>query len=246
MKKENMLGEIRNNKCGTPMKIIEYNNRMDIKIEFQDDYKVQRNTTYDNFKIGKIKNPYDKTVSDIGFFGEGKFTTYIDSKYAVNYRVWTDMLQRCYSDKHRLKHLAYADCIVCDEWLNFQNFALWYENNYYEVDNERLHIDKDVLYKNNTIYAPERCLFVPQRINMIFMKKIKIVDPDLPNTIRRCTNGFKSSYNGKALGVYKTLDDAIKAHDTKQIEHIKQVAEEYKSKIPEKVYQSLINYGRQS
>lgn len=42
------------------------------------------------------------------------------------------MLQRCYNNKQ----LSYFDCEVCDEWLCFQNFAKWYEENYYEIEGE--------------------------------------------------------------------------------------------------------------
>lgn len=30
-------------------------------------------------------------------------------------------------------------------------------------------------------------------------------DSDLPNAIYRCVNGYRAAYNGKSLGVFKTL-----------------------------------------
>ena len=42
------------------MKIVEYVSADNILVEFQDDYKYRKRTIYQNFKIGQIKNPYDK------------------------------------------------------------------------------------------------------------------------------------------------------------------------------------------
>ena len=44
------------------MKIVEYNSCKDVVVEFQDKYKYHKNASYGNFKIGKISNPYYKTI----------------------------------------------------------------------------------------------------------------------------------------------------------------------------------------
>ena len=59
---DSRLGEIRYNTFGTPMKIIEYRSHGDITVEFLDQYRIQKNTTYSNFKIGQVRNPYDRNV----------------------------------------------------------------------------------------------------------------------------------------------------------------------------------------
>ena len=55
-------GEIRENTNGTKMKIIKYIRSDNIFVEFQDEYKYVVNCQYKEFKLGKIKNPYDKKV----------------------------------------------------------------------------------------------------------------------------------------------------------------------------------------
>ena len=45
------------------MKIVEYVSADNVLVEFQDDYKYRKRTIYQNFKIGQIKNPYDKCRS---------------------------------------------------------------------------------------------------------------------------------------------------------------------------------------
>ena len=56
----NRLGEIRENKYGEIMKIIEYNKATDITIEFLNT-GFKRKTTYDKFKKGGILSPFSKT-----------------------------------------------------------------------------------------------------------------------------------------------------------------------------------------
>lgn len=57
------------------MKIVDYKNCENVVVEFQDEYKCQKNTTYVNFKRGQVKNPYDKTACGVGYVGEGKYLT---------------------------------------------------------------------------------------------------------------------------------------------------------------------------
>lgn len=161
-------GEESYNNFRTLMKIIEYKNNKEVLIEFQDKYKYRTYVKYTNFQDGLVRNPYDKTISGVGFMGVGE--SYRDNVEA--YHVWNDMISRCY-DINSLNYSNYYDCTVCDEWHNFQNFIQWYNFNFYQVPNERMHLDKDILYKGNRLYSPETCVFVPAGINAIFTHKKK-------------------------------------------------------------------------
>lgn len=157
---EERLGEIRKNKCGTNMKIVKYYGHSDITVKFMDQYEAEVDTIYSNFIRGQVKNPYDKTVYDIGYIGEGKYKAAIEKQLLEpRYSVWRNLLGRCYSPKVK-NYKAYSDCIVCDEWHNYQNFAEWYDSNIYQVGTERMHLDKDILVKNNRLYSPDTCLMV--------------------------------------------------------------------------------------
>ena len=157
------------------MKIIRCNSYYDITVQFQDEYKFERDTTYSNFKKGNVRNPYDKTVYGVGYLGEGKYKVYIDQDHLEPvYNVWRTLLGRVCTEKHREQFPAYADCEVCEEWLNFQNFATWFYKHYYEIPGELMCLDKDILIKGNRIYSPETCIFVPSRINTLFVKSDKV------------------------------------------------------------------------
>jgi hypothetical protein len=239
------LYEIRKNKMGTPMKIINYRSRNDIDIEFLDDFHyIKEHQTYSNFKNGSIKNPYDKTVCGVGYIGVGKYPVSINKKLTIEYQNWACMLRRCYDEKLKEKYSSYfGKCTVCEEWHNFQVFAKWYNENIYQVGTERMHIDKDILFENSKLYSPETCLIVPQRINMLFVEK-RGNKSNLPTGINCMPSGkYSSCYNGKHLGIYNTIGLAAIAHDTEKKKNIIKVANEYKNVIPNKLYESLINWS---
>lgn len=237
------MGETKVNRYGTPMKIIKYNSSSDVIVEFQDEHNFKTKTTYNNFNRQTIINPYDKSVCGIGYIGEGKYSYQSDGEVNTVYDIWKNMLRRCYSDKLRWKFPAYEGCEMCDEWLNLQNFCEWYFENYYDVgDGGRMHIDKDILFEGNNLYAPDKCIIVPQRINMVFTKKHRNTDSDLPTGINRCVNGFRSTYNGKSFGVSKTLEEAINKYNVQKRLHIKQLVDEYRDRIPSKICNILLNW----
>lgn len=220
------------------------NGRVDV--QFHDDHAAIVNTVYANFKRGSVKNPYDRTVFNTGYLGEGPYLTKINGKCPISNLVWMAMIQRCYSEKWKDRHKAYYGiCTVCDEWLNYQSFAMWYDENRYEIPG-RLHLDKDILVPGNKIYAPEKCLLVPQRINMMFMSKEREHDPDLPIGIHRVVTRrgtkFRSDYGGKTLGTFDSLNEAHDCYVRAKYQHIHDVADEYKNIIPNNVYEALINY----
>ena len=60
------IGEIRENTNGTKMKIIKYIRSDNMYVEFQDSFKYIVKCQYKEFKLGKVKNPYDpdSTLTD--------------------------------------------------------------------------------------------------------------------------------------------------------------------------------------
>ena len=162
------------------------------------------------------------------------------------------MLRRCYNKKSHKKHPTYVDCKVCEEWLNFQNFAKWYENNYYEVEGERMELDKDILVKGNKVYSPDTCIFVPKTINGLFVKSDKSRGESVIGTTSRKNEKYQVKCNiinpetGKSkneyLGLYDTQQKGFEVYRYYKERNIKQVADYYKSLIPQKLYDALYKY----
>lgn len=69
VKKMNHLNEEKYNKQGCLMKIIEYIDNRNIVVEFQDEYKAKVKTSYGNFKLGSVRNPYHPSIYGIGITG---------------------------------------------------------------------------------------------------------------------------------------------------------------------------------
>ena len=97
-----MLGEIKENNKGTKMKIIAQRSTDDIDVEFLDDYHyVFKHNTYQNFKSGGIKNPFDKTVYGVGYLGDGKYNGWVNGKPTVEYYIWQQIICRCYNENDK-------------------------------------------------------------------------------------------------------------------------------------------------
>ena len=246
--KNNRIGEENRNKIGSIMQIVEYRNSKDIDVYFPEYNWLCKHSNYNSFKNGGIKCPYEPRCCGIGYCGEGIYETNYNSKDANCYHTWYDMLLRCYSDNYHESKPTYIDCYVCDEWLNYQNFAEWYYDNYYEIDNEIMNLDKDILYKGNKIYSPETCVFVPQCINSLFVKSnsIRGVLPIGVRLDKRRNKYSAQSNNGHKqqifLGYYDTPESAFYAYKNYKENLIKQFAEDYKDCIPYNLYEAMYNY----
>lgn len=238
------IGEKKYNTHGTLMKIIEYKNSKNVLIEFQDEHKYRTIVRYGDFKKGEIRNPYDKTILGIGYLGEGKYSKKINRK---PYEVWKKMIQRCYDPYELNRRHGYIDCFVCEEWHCFQNFAQWYEKNCYEIGNEKMCLDKDILYKGNKIYSPETCVFVPNKINVLFTKtdakrgEYPIGVSFLRGKLEvQCCDGNKNKY----IGLFKInqVREAWLCYKLNKELVIQSIADEYKDLIPKKLYEALYEY----
>lgn len=157
-------------------------------------------------------------------------------------------MKRCYDDKYKEKRSSYKDCFVCNEWLNYSNFKEWYDKNYYQIDDELMYLDKDILFKGNKMYSPITCVFVNNRINCL------ILDNKSKNSkYSTGVSKYGSKYYARLrkgnkdrtrvnIGIYDTDEEAYESYKKAKKEYIKEVAEEYRDKIPDNLYQSLINW----
>ena len=238
------IGEENINNFGSKMIIIKYKNANNIDVYFPEYNYTINHVQYGSFKKGKIKCVYERRAFGVGYLGEGKNNPKENSKQTKSYTTWKNMLERCYDDKYQEKYPTYKGCEVCTEWHNFQAFDEWYNDNYYEIEDEVMCLDKDILVKCNKIYSPETCVFVPQNINKLFTKrdndrgKDPIGADQLPsgNYEVRCNNGYGEKIY---LGVYPTKEEAFRVYKQYKEKVIKEVIDSYKGEIPEPHYSKL-------
>lgn len=244
-KADYIIGEIRINNQGDIGKIVDYNGTNEIVIEFQDEKKFRKIITYSNWKKGTFKNPYRKNIFGIGCVGNSP--TKINNAKIKSYMVWYAMMQRCYDTKSMYDKPTYEKCLVSKEWHCYEDFIPWFNENYYEIQDEEMCLDKDILIRNNHIYSPDTCIFVPQAINKLFTKRqLHRGKYPIGVSYNRRSNSFAAacSKSGKyeTIGYYNNPYDAFLAYKHEKELIIKIVAEEYKSLIPQRLYDALIRY----
>ena len=204
------------------------------------------NRKYSEFKKGNIKCPYEPRACGIGYHGIGPYKIIKNDNKQI---IWNNMISRCYKNNLN-KNITYQECTVCEEWHDFQNFAQWYDENYYEIPNEEMFLDKDILVKGNKEYGPDTCIFVPRKINNLFtlrQNKRSNLPLGVKNaSVRNKTNPYVASItkdNKKiTIGYFKTMNEAFLAYKQEKEDYIKTVAEEYSLLIPDILYQALINW----
>lgn len=249
------LGEERLNNQGCLMRIVEYNNSLDIVVEFQDEHKIKTHTSYGQFCSGSVKNPYSSDIYGVGTVGI-KQCSCNDKEY----KTWNDMLRRCYSKTRNYKMTEnYNDVTCCEEWLNFENFYEWLhsQSNFDKWKNGKMwNLDKDIIIKGNKMYSPETCCLVPHAINNLFTKNDK-KRGNLPIGVNKhknkngykfhahCPNSLIVGTKGRvSLGTFDTPEEAFLAYKTAKESYIKQVAQkEYDNGvITKECYDAMMKY----
>ena len=189
---------------------------------------------------GNIKDPLHKSVAGVGFFGVGKFKS-----TGKAYNVWSSMIERCYSPTSSMSNKNdsyFTKVFVCSEWQDYQNFAEWFSLNY----KKGYQLDKDLLYKNNNQYCPEKCCMLPSELNAVLINK-KGYNNGLPVGVTyhkrdkvyvaKCSDGNFVQH----IGNYRDLDMAKKAYSEFKKERISTLLTKYPS-LCDKIKVALLNY----
>ncbi len=100
---------------------------------------------------------------------------------------------------------------------DFQEFAEWCQSQvgYLNKDERGYYwqLDKDILVPGNKIYSPQTCVFVPPKLNSIFIKQSN--EEGLPQGVRRVKDTERFSARSRDihgvrvhLGTYATVKEA--------------------------------------
>jgi hypothetical protein len=228
-------------KQGDKVKIVNYKNAHDLDLLYEDGH-IQHCHNY-RFRESVV-NKNRPSVFGVGCLGIGDYDT-----HHISYYTWQHMLERCYRNDGKYS-ITYDDCYVCEEWLNFQNFARWYDANYYKI-NEDLEVDKDIKCKGNKVYSPDFCLLVPQNINKLFVKQqnkrgslpIGVTINNRDNKLEvRCRNPLDGKKHFLGYFELNDIDNAFIAYKEYKEVVIKEVAKHYKDDIPVELYEAMMNY----
>lgn len=202
-------------------------------------------------KVYKDLNRLNKpTVFGIGYLESGDFHCCdrygrIDEAYVK----WYSMIRRCYSSVVHKRQPAYAECEVCEEWLNYQNFAKWYYSHELE-DGIKWELDKDLLRSNNKIYSPETCVLIPKDINALLTLRKNDRGKYPLGVCKRVDKKTGTVYyvarvndrNKRLQGKYRySVEEAYEDYKKLKREIIAQRIDEFEEVLDDKVIQALRN-----
>ena len=155
---------------------------------------------------------------------------------SISYIKWKNMVQRCYDPKvHKKYKPEYKDKSVCEEWLNYANFRIWFDEHYVPVKNNQVDLDKDLLVQGNKVYSPETCVFLVHYQNIMFehAAKDKIYENEDGTFV--IGKGYKKTY--------ATLKEAEDIVCERNQNRISSVAEKCKGTIPTCAYEAMMNWN---
>ena len=179
-----------------------------------------------------------KFTNGIGYFSN-------DKRYEFNnkaYGVWYHMLKLVKNDPD--------NNAICEEWKDYNNFLEWYDKNYYSLDDEKMDLLKDIFDRNNKLFSPDTCVFVPYRITRLL--KGKPSKTDLPVGVGKKKNsdmyystcsvikhGKKTTFRHSG---FNSPDEAFMQYLKDRKQYIRDVADAYRYDIPEKLYYAIIDW----
>ena len=168
-------------KYGEQVIVIDYVNYHKVQVMFLDEHKWTTWTSWDKLKNKcGLTSPFTRTIHGVGYLGTdetGRPMRTVDETGKVTraYKVWTNMIDRCYDGKER--HKTYSDVTVCDRWHNYslfledlpliKNYELWKNH-----PNEGIALNKDLFYvelgieTDYKVYSLETTRFISKRENM--------------------------------------------------------------------------------
>ena len=207
------------------------------------------NSKYNNLIYVSDKEFYNLrnkkiSVDDLG--REQKYIPFLNNNLMKARRLWNDMHSRCYNEKLHKRFPEYIGCTICDYWLeDKERFYKWVEENYYMIGNEQMDLDKDILCKGNKVYSPETCVFVPHTINTLLLN-CRRKRGKYPVGVSFDKGKYRAALNvdGKTvkLGVFNTPKEAFMEYKRHKEALIIVVADRYKGKIPDRVYEAMMNW----
>ena len=226
--------------CGLA-EIVEVIGGKHVRVKFIDTGKHTHIFQRGHFSLGGIRDPYRPAKYGVGYIGVGVYTKIWTKEVKQAHRIWTDVLRRSYDEVFHKKYPTYEDCTVCDEWLNFQNFADWYLN--HESYGLGYDLDKDLLVRGNKKYSPETCCMLPSEINATIQEGV-LKDRGLPRGVYKHAGGgyFARLVAGEKGTIYDRFDNVEEAeifYKKQKREDLTRKAEKWKYLVTIDVYESL-------
>ena len=175
----------------------------------------------------------------------------VDGKKVKEYKLWHDMLTRCFSEKLQTRCPTYIGCSVSDNFLNYSFFYDWCQEQtgFGKVDEKGRYweLEKDLLFTGNKTYSETNCVFVPHEINLFFNNHGN-ARGEYPVGVyfHKASGKFKAQckVNGKRqhLGLFNTPQEAFAVYKHFKEDLCKQLALKWQSEIDERLFNAMMKW----
>ena len=243
LNKEEHEGMLFNTRNYGELVITKYVNNKEVYVKFiETGYETKAGLS--DIRNGKVKDRLVPSVCGVGVIGDE--TTKVNSKVLKEYRLWHNMLERCYCEKLHKRNPSYETCEVSENFKSYPYFKEWC-NSQIGFNQEGWHLDKDILVKGNKIYSEDVCCFVPQEINCLFTKHgAKRGNHPIGVYHNKKSGRFVGMLSingkGKSCGEYITAEEAFYAYKKAKEKYIQEITNKWKDEIDVRVYEALMNY----
>lgn len=197
-----------------------------------------------DIRSGKVKDRLVPSVCGVGIIGDE--ITKINKIATKEYRLWHNMLERCYCKKFHKRTPSYLGCTASENFKFFPYFKDWCSKQI-GFNNVGWHLDKDILIKGNKLYSEDTCVFVPSEVNRIFTKHdLKRGDFPIGVYYNKRGNNFKAMLSicgvNTHLGTFDVADEAFIAYKIAKEAYIKESVTKWKDQIDNRVYEAMMSY----
>ena len=243
--KEKYLGKTFQSNNHGCFKIVGYTSSTEVDVVFlETGFKT---TTYVGLITrGEVKDCFKPTVQGFGITGTENVR---DNEGVIleTYRKWESMIGRVYSKSVKTDvNNPYHDTSVSEDFRWFKDFKEWCHQQI-GFDQDGWHLDKDILVKGNKVYSPETCCFVPVELNSLLVNN-RVTRGEFPVGVHyEKSRGKFQAYirvygKRKHLGRFDTPEEAFNTYKQAKEAYIKEVANKWKDKIDQRVYEALMNW----
>ena len=188
-------------------------------------------------------------------FNDRSRPTKVDGKNVKEYKLWQDMLKRCFSEKYQTRRPTYKGCNVSDNFLNYTFFYDWCQEQtgFGKVDEKGRYweLEKDLLFTGNKTYSETNCVFVPHEINLFFNNHGN-ARGEYPVGVYfyKQSGKFKAqcTVNGKLqhLGYFDTPEEAFAVYKPFKESLCKQLALKWQHEIDHRLFNAMMNWSVKS
>ena len=208
-----------------------------LRVRFKDT-GYETTATAQQFRKQKVR---DRSIPIFLFgFGVNDSVGIIKGSEPKGYRLWRDMVARCYSVKKLFRNKSYETCTISSDFVRYSDFASWCKDQVgFDMDN--YHLDKDILSTCGKIYSKDTCCFIPRELNCLYKSILHWKKGDMNHSFLKGVYVCRITRFGKTfnLGSFKTIGEADLVYSVAKMNYIKDVCVKYADSVDPRVIEKL-------